>query len=205
MPEIPCKYVKHTAEGEFLRIYWGTTLNLPVGTHGGWSYHDAKKRINVLPLDKVAGIAIHEVNDDEFKELSEKYQWPTKCDYCSDNPPPRGTEGVNYHLFYESLYEEPPRPLEPGDIYATPWRHDSPDSYGVKLPNGSDWYTYLRASNCTHSDMIEVKDGITYYKQHKCWTTTGEPPNLDVNPSILSEQGLPGEWHGYLKNGKLVW
>ena len=202
MPEIPCKFVKRTGEREYLRVFWGDWNQIKPEEHSGWSYHDAQVKVRDI-LDPNSNLAIHTVSD--FEYLAHILDWPKKCTHCSEVVPPRGTPNTHYDLFYEALYDDPPRLLEPGDIWSTPWIHDAPDSYGVKLPNGSDWYTYLIASNCNHPEMHETRDGVNYYTDHKCWTTTGEPPNLDVNPSILSCKDSPKEWHGYLRNGKLTW
>jgi hypothetical protein len=210
MPEIPLKYVKHTGEREFLRVYWETTLKPE--EHSGWSYHNA-----MIPLrdildphifEKDNGISIHTVNDDEYKQYEGK--WPTKCEYCDATVPPRGTPDTEYMIFYESLYDDPPRLIQPGDVWDVPWMHDSSDSWAVKLPSPEKhdiWYTYMIASNCNHGDLVlkNEKGEIIGRTVHRCWTTTGTPPNLDVNPSILINQGRPHEWHGFIRNGKLVW
>ena len=196
MPEISCKYVKHTGLRQSLRIYWGD--NLPE-SHGKYTFHNAMKDIEDLigaTWDNREDIAIHNANDDEYKKYRGK--WPTKCDHCDAVPPPVGTPNVNYQIFYESLYDDPPRLLQPGDIWDVPWMHNAPDSYAVKLPNGDTWFTYQIASNCSHGD-----EGKKHH--HKCWTVNGTPPNLDVSPSIWDNIGSKNDWHGHLKNGKLVW
>jgi hypothetical protein len=62
----------------------------------------------------------------------------------------------------------------------------------VRLPDGSDFMTHNRASNCACK-------GKPYDPAHRCWTTTGTPPALTVNPSIDT-----GRWHGWLRAGVLV-
>lgn len=206
MPEIPLKYVKHVGSRVYLRVYWGTIPEDKVKEHGDWSYHDAKNRIyDVITTVKDPTLAIHEVSAVEYNNYLGK--WPTKCDHCNESPPPYEASGVNYHVFYDELYDNPPRILQVGDVWDSPWMHNSPDCWSVRLPNNLDWFTWMVASNCTHDGMIE-KDAngkVTLVHPHKCWTVNGTPPDLDVSPSIQMDKGGSRDWHGHIQNGKLVW
>lgn len=205
MPEIPLKYVSQTGEREYLRVYWGK-IDKPE-EHQGWSYHNSMKMLRDI-IDKDSNIAIHTVNDEEYN----KYlgQWPTKCDYCNVEVPPYKTQDSDYMIFYRTLYDDPPRTLQAGDVWDVPWFEDKPDSWAVKLPSPQDydiWYTYQIASNCNHPNTVHKneKGEVVGRIVHKCWTTTGTPPNIDVNPSIMINQGTQFQWHGFIRHGKLVW
>lgn len=110
----------------------------------------------------------------------------------------------------------PTRPLPPGAMYDALAINDlDEDSYYhrravngqalyVILPNGHAWFIDGRASNCTRPDDDE----------HRCWVRVGEPPKLTVNKegdtcdagggSILTAAGSDQEWHGFLRDGRLV-
>ena len=69
----------------------------------------------------------------------------------------------------------------------------------VVLPNGNDWDIDSRASNCDQPDE----------RTHRCWTRTGEPPNVTVGKSgrtcgAGAGSILSGDYHGFLRDGQLV-
>ena len=69
----------------------------------------------------------------------------------------------------------------------------------VILPNGWEWDSDGRASNCTLPDE----------KTHRCWVRTGEPPLVTAGKqghtcSAGAGSIAPPGWHGFLRNGKLV-
>lgn len=68
----------------------------------------------------------------------------------------------------------------------------SEGAWMVRLPDGSDFMTHNRANNCACKSK-------PYDPAHRCWTTTGTPPALTVNPSIDT-----GRWHGWLRAGVLL-
>jgi hypothetical protein len=208
MPEIPLKYVQHTGWREYLRVYWYTEN---VTDH----YHDSTTFLKDYIQQEQP-----QPSKEATKEEYEKYKdlWPKKCDICNEIAPAFGTlvkypyhdhpTSVVYQLFHKQLYNNPPRELQPGDIWDAPWMAEGHnDSWAVMLPNKVYWYTYQVATGCNHSDLINKNDKgeIIRTQIHKCWTTTGTPPNIDVNPSILSDKGSKNEWHGHIRNGKLIW
>lgn len=74
-----------------------------------------------------------------------------------------------------------------GSVAEAKWWKEN--EWMVRLPDGSDFITCQRATNCRCP-----KDK----PEHRCWTTTGTPPNITVTPSIQT-----GRWHGFLTNGVL--
>ncbi len=59
----------------------------------------------------------------------------------------------------------------------------------VVLPDGVHFDTDMRATQCrTREDRVK-----------RCWRKSGEPPNITMEPSIMSDT-----WHGYLGNGELT-
>jgi hypothetical protein len=206
MPEIPCQYVHPTGWRIYLRVYWDDEKDK---TH----YHDARKILQDFNQADEPEEFVRSVTADD----ATKYDWPKKCDKCGIEVPTFGTTVydnyredhkrlVDYQFFPEQLYDG--RERQAGDIWDAPWMGESAtDCWAVRLPNGQDWFTYMIASNCTHPGMItrDAEGKVTASQQHKCWTVNGTPPNLDVSPSIWMNQGLPGDWHGHIRNGKLVW
>ncbi len=95
-------------------------------------------------------------------------------------------------LFHIRLYDDPPRPLQSGDIYRATWLDvEGKPAYGVKFPNNLDWFTLQSASNCIHP--------LHKGKLHTCWKVEGTPPLITVSPSL----GLPG-YHCWIRNGEIV-
>ena len=211
---IPCKYVKATGVRMFLRVYWdGVSDQL---NHGGWPYHDAQSFLKDVPIEEIFvenSDGTHSYKDKNHSDhpTRQEYQtlqdrWPKKCDYCNEAVPVPSPDtdlsnydmgkGPVYQYFDNTLYDSPPRPKQPGDIYDAPWMAGGEkDCWAVVLPNDLTWYTYMTASNCRHGP--EMQRTI-----HKCWSVTGTPPNIDVVPSIWMQGGH--EWHGWLRQGKLV-
>ena len=110
---------------------------------------------------------------------------------------------------FESLAACPP-----GAMWDAPWMHDHGQSKGgfllsgpnvdglfliVKLPNGHDWMIDGRASNCT----------LPKDDDHRCWCRHGTPPVLTVDKigktcSAGAGSIKAGDYHGFLRNGRLV-
>jgi hypothetical protein len=93
----------------------------------------------------------------------------------------------------------------------------------VKLPNGHEWTVDSRASNCDspcatckkpyHEHRSDAASGsccrFVESRPHKCWVRHGEAPLITVdkqgitcNAGAGSIQG--GDWHGFLRGGRLV-
>ncbi len=87
--------------------------------------------------------------------------------------------------------------------YPDAWKAADGHAYIVRLPNGYDWRIDSIAYNCTRRG-----------EKHQCWVRHGTPPDLHVDKdgdtcnagagSILSMQGHPEEWRGFLHHGHLV-
>ncbi len=192
---IKLKLVKETGQRVYVRVYWNEG-GLDPAQHKGWSYHDAMQHIGDLPVD--ANISGHEVTDAEYEQYFAR--WPHVCEICGKPAPPRGHEDVHYTIFYEHLYDSPPRLLQPGDVFYTPWMHDSPDCFSVVLPLKMSydfryytWNNYQISSSCNHGNR----------QLHKCWNSSGTPPDVTVSPSILYY--IPGyRWHGHIRNGEII-
>lgn len=73
----------------------------------------------------------------------------------------------------------------------------------VRTPGG-DWIIDSRASNCTRPDDND----------HRCWVRHGTPPEITADKngdtcaagagSIITGEGTPNQYHGFLRNGFLV-
>lgn len=190
------KLVEATGARRYARVHWGNNLQ----GHGSWSYHDASTMIEDLPKDQALDergyhkLAIHSASDEEVHAHLGK--WPTKCDLCGEAAPPRGTPGVGYDIFYDTLYDDPPRPLQVGDIFRAPWFDEPglPPNYTVRIgpTRGDFWATNMRAANCSCY-------GKPRPPGHRCWQVVGDPPAITVTPSI----GHPGI-HIFIRNGEIV-
>lgn len=158
----------------------------PIGVrHEVSFYHETKPMISI-PITK-------EEYENEGKWEIFRQKYPQYSDYSisfSADHKWNTEDGTNKH---------------PGDMYWADWCHfgenndkcnywdDCHDPRGhliVVLPNGTAFDTMSIASNCCSAKQ---KTG------HRCWTMTGEAPNITLTPSILN-----GNWHGYLRNGELV-
>ncbi len=94
-------------------------------------------------------------------------RWPTHCSDCGAPVPAKdsGIE-VHYQVHRKRLYNTASGNPEPGDMYYAPWCHgefkqhycpwdncnDPRGHLMVVLPNGREWDTDSRASNCTRED-----------------------------------------------------
>lgn len=187
------KLVARSGERKYLRIYWGTT---EPSQHKGWSYHNAMKPVEDI-LDPLSNEPIHTAKADEFPNADD---WPKTCEYCGEIAPKRFSNGVNYDIFYRFLYGNPPRELQPGDMFWADWHPKELDARGhliITLPNGVMWDSMGTASNCHHGAISD----------HQCWDRQGNPDNpetLTFSPSIFFGQGTSQEWHGHLINGVLT-
>ncbi len=135
--------------------------------------------------------------------------------------PTHGTDGKvfvdsdNWQIFERHLWRHPDgreltiEEFPPGAMWnaywmVSPYVGDDGQCLCVILPNGAQWMIDSRASNC---DMPNDNE-------HKCWVRHGVAPLITVDKngrtcnagagSILSRQGTPEEWHGFLRNGRLV-
>lgn len=141
-------------------------------------------------------------------------RWPTKCDSCGAEAPPRGAArpyelgvsgvDVHYQVFTERLYNTGSGKPEPGDLYYTR-RHDDYECpywdncsgahlHGV-CPNGQDWDIESRCSNCTMKEE----------RTHRCWVLHGSPEEGTVHVDKAGHTCAAGAgsisvtgWHGFL-------
>lgn len=197
------KVVRPTGERYSLRIYWYG----PPPCCGGWSYHNAFRHLRDERKERVAG-EFMDLPPEKVEDFPDPAAWPSACSYCG-TPVPSGhflnrlgaaEDAPQYQVFGESLWDDPPRPPLPGDVWDA-WWAGPPDTppftktrLAVQLPNGDFWENG-KATNCTHGAETEA--------YHCDWTVTGEPPNITVRASILSNAGKPTEWHGFITDGVL--
>ena len=114
-----------------------------------------------------------------------------QCKWIGGNPPPHDKRkpGEMYHIYKD--YHD----------HTCPW--DNCAGYEehiiVEMPGGGVWDINSRASNCDMPDD----------KTHRCWIRHGDPPNItiDKNGNTCGAGAgsiQHGEYHGFLRNGKLV-
>lgn len=160
---------------------------------GPMGYHNALGEPIADRAEKIAKpgepfYGCHGTNPPEMVDRADP-RWPKTC-VCGY----AFTENDTWQIFANGLY----RRKDNGEIMtwddapagataeATWWKDGE---WMVKLPDGNDFMTAQRATNCRCP-----KDNPS----HRCWTTTGTPPLLTVTPSIQT-----GRWHGFLTNGVL--
>jgi hypothetical protein len=206
---VQCRMTKIVGTRISLRVYWGgriedgETDECPncLGK-GGKGYHNAHTYLYDTPEINAykAGGEISDHPDD---------RWPTKCEHCPALVPPTAKRSV----FHQRLWETPTGFLEPGYMFYETWMHEDRDGNPrpciywdncpgrhliVILPNGDQWDSDCRASNCDRKDD----------RTHRCWVKSGEPPVVTAGKggdtcgagggSIWS-----GSFHGFLRNGIL--
>jgi hypothetical protein len=82
--------------------------------------------------------------------------------------------------------------------YSWDWTNQTEPPLMCKTPGG-DWNIDSRASNCTMKED----------RLHRCWIRHGTPPMITVDKNGFTCGAgagsiLSGNWHGFLRNGKLV-
>lgn len=91
---------------------------------------------------------------------------------------------------------------------------------GEKVPIGWMWFfdeadlftsSYYQANNKANRPplYVQLPDGPWLLDGNSTrsgdgWIVTGEPPNLNITPSINSAPGWKDGYHGYLTNGELT-
>jgi hypothetical protein len=187
------RVVTPTGEKVQLRTYW----------HGGpcrapWSYHNALRDLRIAPHE----IETHEGGWTSIKSVPETPEdfpdpaaWPTACSSCGTPVPaghflargsPTDPAVPTYQVFQKTVYENPPRELQPGDIFPASWMPSSSGRFGIVMPDGSAWFNG-EAPNCPHGHPGG---------DHACWTVTGTAPKLTIRASIDT-----GAWHGFVTDG----
>lgn len=175
----------------WLRRYVGSDSERCPAMEGEHSYHTAQAQIeDQLQLKTPEGyydsISIGPFIGDP--------RWPTHCacgrEFAEDEP-----WQVLSHVLYareDGQKEWTVRDLPPGAMFDTPWLPKTwvgPDgrSLSVSLPPQVE----DMMANIWHIDGESSSGGR--------WTRTGEPPELTVSPSILTNR-----YHGFLHNGVLT-
>lgn len=136
-------------------------------------------------------------------------RWPTHAEDGYEFQPHEP-----YQVFERRLWQHPDgrqltiEEFPPGAMFNADWmseRYRGADglSLHVVLPNGANWCIDSQSSNCTRPN-----------EPHKCWCRHGTVPDVTVDKngdtcqagggSILTHKGQPDEWHGFLRNGRLV-
>jgi hypothetical protein len=209
MSEVTCRFIEENGTKAWLRVFWGKSPDCP--SHG---YHNAR-----LPLVETDTLA-----DWDLGGTPEDYpddRWPSVCEHCGaavpDDLKPElpYNEQVHRQVFRQRRYTTASGRPEIGDMFWTTWRLTPAEGGGTEcsctwsncdgrhlyviLPDGHEWDTSSRASNCTMKDD----------KTHRCWVLSGEPPNVTSSKTGHTCRAgagsvATGKWHGFLRNGKLT-
>lgn len=193
-----CRFIQEIGVRVKLRTYWGEKDECP-----GRYYHNTEKFIkDFMEVGNfTAGGSLDNYEASEF---------PDTCEYCGAKAP----ENAIHQVFKKRLYNTDSGKPEPGDMYYAPWYHEKDWKKGVCpwdncndprghllviLPNGHEWDTDSRASNCTMKED----------RQHRCWVKQGEPPHIHIDKdgnTCAAGAGsiLSGDYHGFLHHGKLT-
>lgn len=151
----------------------------------GHTFHDVEVIIDPeIPVSQVEEICTPDPGDFE-----DDPRWPKAC-ICGYQFHPEDSWQVNVLRLYEGspdgkLYTLRDRNLPIGAMWIADWldheKWQGPDgkAWCVRFPGGNDWIVYGPSS-----------DGNK-------WSVSGSPPVLTANPSI----GIPGVYHGFLRNG----
>lgn len=183
------RVVRPTGERISLRIFWHSDPPCPKGYHNAMRFLRVGPHAYVRNADGFEHIAPPDERPEDFPDPA---AWPTACGDCGAPVQPghflaHGSMDVPfYQVFQKTVYEDPPRELQPGDIFPAPWMNPSSGGFGIVLPDGSMWFNG-EATNCPHG-----RPG----GDHACWTVTGDPPKLTIRASIDT-----GKWHGYVTDG----
>lgn len=191
---IPVFFCVETGDVDF---YYGR-MSRTGGCLGGPGLHSARK---YLPRMR------HEEQPIGWPPITDPC-WPTKCDLCdfeftTDNSMPHS--GAN-HIYKRQDTGEIVERFTVGAVYDQKGYHDyrtgaDGRSLVCVVPGGHPWFIDGRANNCT-----EPTDD-----KHRCWVRTGKPEDgtLSVGKggrTCKAGAGSidTGQWHGFLRNGKLV-
>jgi hypothetical protein len=207
MREVVCFYAEAIEKVQVsLRRYVGSVDQC---TKSGIGYHNAHSA-PIFEADIVYGCS-----EEGFRYLDNPWQgtiphddprWPTCC--ACGRP---FTDQDTWQVWVEQIYRRTDtgelvtlhekRPGMMWDAWWMPERYRGPDGrcLMVILPNGHEWMIDGRASNCTKPDDW----------QHRCWVRHGDPPHLTVDKNGVTCQAgagsiLAGDYHGFLRNGRLV-
>lgn len=158
---------------------------------GKLGYHDARS----APIGDVA--------DDPDKPWigtrppaidNEDPRWPAACScgyvFSADDSKQVFAEGLYRRVETGEILTDEEAPA--GAIWDASWwpsKGEDGHAWVIKLPDGSEWMTEGKATNCNCPDD----------PKHRCWTRNGTVPNLTVAPSLQTTR-----WHGWLRDGKLV-
>ncbi len=165
-------------------------------------------------------------------------RWPTSCSDCGEPVPaehwgdtyppspeiPVGTEGIYLvrQVFTVRGYDTPSHLPEPGDIFwrectfrdadggkCSEWDNCSGQHLVVICPNGHEWDTDSRASNCGGSGSGEAREKWRRDRTHRCWVREGSPEDGTIT---IGKKGhtcpagagsiLIAGYHGMLQRGR---
>ena len=156
--------------------------NISANSH---SFHDVEAIID----PEIPKAEVEEVCRSGSGEFEGDPRWPKAC-ICGYKFHPEDHWQVNVIRLYRGssdgkMYTLRDRGLPIGAMWEASWldhpNWNGPDgkAWCIRFPGGQDWIVYGPSS-----------DG-------KKWTVSGDPPILTASPSI----GIPGTYHGFLKNG----
>lgn len=137
-------------------------------------------------------------------------RYPTHCEHCGTA---FGSNAIK-QVFRKRRYNTESGLPEPGDMFYIEykevlepkrcmyWDNCEGRHLMVVLPNGHEWDTNGRASNCGRPDD----------RTHRCWVRHGDPEkgesvHIDKNGDTCQAGAgsiSAAGWHGFLHNGELV-
>ncbi len=76
----------------------------------------------------------------------------------------------------------------------------TPHDLGIEPQPGDMWWLDMGGGVKALVLRLPGHPHNAWYSDDQWWTWTGEPPNITVSPSLH----IPGEWHGWVRDGVLV-
>lgn len=170
-----------------------------------WHSEDKEYHVQEYPITK------EQFDEHSFEARKIIFGIPTKCSAC--NVEYKGEE-IKYHASERRVWDtKDGNNNHPGDMFYAPWMHRDEDGHCmywdsckdprghlmVQMPDGGTWDIDSRASNCTMKED----------RNHRCWIKHGEAPNITVDKNGNTCAAGAGSiqminWHGFLREGKLV-
>lgn len=163
---------------------------------GAAAHRDTRGFLMPIPLDP-------HLDDD---------RWPTHCECGYQFDPITDEWTVDQDTIYvrsDTGQRWRHRDLPPGAMLDAFWLPDhwkGPDGIGLEtvLPDGSKWYSDMRARGCTRT---ADDPGFT---RHKCWVRHGDPKAVPADVTVDKHGETCGAgggsiqtpgWHGWLHDG----
>lgn len=232
MSDVACFLIEHTSKARRgLRRYSSSSNPTIPPCPGRLKYHDATVWIDTIDAPIVDGSVKYADGAASVEPWLADPRWPDRC-ACGYAFAPIDELQVFTEQIYrrtDTGEETTLRDAGPGAMWDAWWLSDwehyrGPDGRAlvVVLPNGHHWQIDGVASNCDApcqdcgaplSAHLATPATVPCRKlnprPHKCWVRHGEPPNLTVDKNgVTCNAGagsiLSGNYHGFLRGGKLV-